>query len=137
MARSRFSLWWAVLGAAAFLAIDALRRRASATVSSGTQFKEGVTPAALSAEMLRALPVIEQVHRSLGLRAPIVTSTTESHVTGLHPRGLAVDLRTRDLQPLQISALVIELRRALGTDYDVIDESRTSQPHIHVEYDPD
>lgn len=135
MTRSRSPWLWAVVAGAAFMIIDAFRRRASATVP-GTTYKEGVT-ANFAPEIVRILPTIEAVHRSLGIRAPIITSGTEGHTTGLHPRGLALDLRTRDLPAMQISALVIELRRALGSDYDVVDESHSASPHIHIEYDPD
>lgn len=51
-----------------------------------------------------------------------------------HPRGLAFDARTHNLEAPMI--LCEELRAALGPDFDVLLESRGSaNEHVHVQYD--
>ena len=51
-----------------------------------------------------------------------------------HPRGLAFDARTHDLEAPMIACE--ELRGALGPDFDVLLESRGSpNEHLHVQYD--
>lgn len=51
-----------------------------------------------------------------------------------HPRGLAFDARTHDLEAPMIACE--ELRAALGPDFDVLLESRGGpNEHCHVQYD--
>ena len=50
----------------------------------------------------------------------------------LHYKGLAFDMRTRNMTPAEKRAVHVELRNALGDEYDVVLES----DHIHVEWDP-
>ena len=93
--------------------------------------KAGVDLTGLSREIQSALAAADEAWRSIG-RTLTVTSGVDSHTTGLHPVGRALDLRTRDLAPGEAAAMVAELRRRLGRDYDVILES----DHIHMEFDP-
>jgi hypothetical protein len=51
-----------------------------------------------------------------------------------HPRGLAFDARTHNLEAPMIA--IEELRAALGPDYDVLFEYQgTPNEHCHVQYD--
>jgi hypothetical protein len=90
----------------------------------------------LEREMCKALPVIERVHQAVGIsRGAFITSARDSvhNVGSLHPKGLAVDLRTKDLSPTQKGVLAAGLQKELGKDFDVVLEV----DHIHVEYDPE
>jgi len=90
----------------------------------------------LEREMCKALPVIERVHQEAGiLRGAYITSARDSihNVGSLHPKGLAVDVRTRDLSPTQKGILTANLQKELGKDFDVVLET----DHIHIEYDPE
>ena len=49
----------------------------------------------------------------------------------LHPEGLAIDVRTRDMKPGAAEKCVRELQDALGLQYDVLFEG----DHIHIEWD--
>lgn len=96
-------------------------------------YKPGVDPAGALDPIRYAIAIAEQIYTRHG-SALVVTSLTEGrHIAGsLHPSGLAVDLRTRDLPPGAPRLAAAELAAALGGDYDVILEA----DHIHVEYDP-
>jgi len=48
----------------------------------------------------------------------------------LHPKGHAIDVRTRDLSHLQKASLFVLLNKYLGNDYDVIEY----ETHFHIEY---
>jgi len=63
---------------------------------------------------------------------PVVTSTTgDIHKPGSkHYTGEAIDFRTKDLH--NPNKVTNDLQKALGDDYDVINEG----DHIHAEYDP-
>lgn len=113
---------------------------ATRSLGATVKFKPGVT-LNLQPAMSRALPLIELAHTDAGItRGAIITSGTDGeHMAGsLHYVGLAVDLRTRDLTPVEVSKLVAALRKRLNggatvdTPYNVVVESE----HIHVEYDP-
>lgn len=106
------------------------------------EFKEDVV-LALEPDMSKALPFIEQAHDDAGItRGAVITSGTDGkHMKGsLHYKGLAVDLRTSDLNVVQVSALAENLRIRLNGDrkadrpYQIIVES--TPVHIHIEYQP-
>ncbi len=61
----------------------------------------------------------------------------------LHPKGRALDFRTKDLFPADIvrGEKLAQLRLAialnLGTDFDVVlEDACGANEHLHVEYDP-
>ena len=56
----------------------------------------------------------------------------------LHGKGLAVDLRTRNLPSSTVALIVADAKKILfPLGYDVVNEhDKPGQPHIHVEYDP-
>ena len=96
-------------------------------------FKTGV-PEDLHVNMARLLPVIDYITISVCRRNAIITSTTDGrHMHGsLHFKGLAVDLRTRDLSLYEKIHYHSMLKSALCKLCDVVLES----DHIHVEYSP-
>lgn len=97
-------------------------------------FKANVPQDTLRIEMFRLLPVIDMINRITAGREVIITSTTDGkHKNGsLHFKGLAVDIRTRDLSDSTKSILGLRLKVALNLLCDVVDES----DHIHIEYQP-
>lgn len=73
------------------------------------------------------------VARELGIEAIITSGEDGTHRTNSrHYSGEALDFRIRHLTASQIQAFMAGLRRALGGDYQVIQEPT----HVHVEYDP-
>lgn len=57
--------------------------------------------------------------------------------TSKHYWGQAIDLRTKGLDPDQITKILKDLRAALEK-YNIYvgDETKTSEPHIHIQYPP-
>lgn len=100
------------------------------------EFKGSVRSDGIKPEASHIIVIAHRVFvRFLGEDVMTVTSITDGthSPNSLHYGGLAVDIRTRDLSNEQKSTLVAEMKKALGTDYDVVLEST----HLHVEYDPD
>jgi len=91
-------------------------------------------------EISKILPLIDKAHEDIDTREAVITSANDStHMDGsLHPKGLAIDIRTRDIHPELVPELVkaIKLRIngsvLLDTPYQVIVEI----DHIHIEFDP-
>jgi hypothetical protein len=55
----------------------------------------------------------------------------------LHPEGKALDFRTRNWPMGKKKNIVTEIKKALGSDFDVVFESEGKpQEHAHIEYDP-
>jgi len=63
-----------------------------------------------------------------------ITSATDSihGMNSLHPKGLALDLRTKHLRAEQVHPVFMALKTALGEQFDVVLEA----DHIHIEFDP-
>lgn len=104
-------------------------------VKPGVRLSEAVAMALL-------LQVAEDVFASVGASITTITSGVDSHTTGLHPKGRALDFRTRDVQALLgesrnvvVERIVQEMQRRLGEDFDVINE-HVERLHIHAEWDP-
>ena len=86
-------------------------------------------------EIERARRIVVEVWNRYGFSVT-VTSGEEpnaSHLAeSLHYSGLAEDYRTRDVSPSKLADMVAYVRRRLGSDYDVVQES----DHLHIEFDP-
>ena len=95
----------------------------------------GTTLTGLSDEIAKQEDKVDSVFNKLADRDAILTFTTNGvhSAKSLHYKGDAIDIRTRDLSPEQITSAKEMLQKKLGSDYDVINEGT----HIHVEYDPD
>lgn len=97
--------------------------------------KTGVTHDQVQGPIWYACGVIESIYRANGLRF-VITALTDGHAdkpNSLHNKGLAVDIRTRDI-PVDLCGQVIQnvKQRLRGLGFDVVPES----DHLHVEYDP-
>lgn len=95
------------------------------------QFKEGVKwvdmhPSVDNPDLHERL---DKVYRKFGVAEAVITSGRDgTHKAGsFHYEGKAFDLRISNV----LAALVLELRRELGSKYDVILEG----DHVHVEVD--
>ena len=96
------------------------------------------------ARVLFALIVFESVYSELGFHHTEVVITSGSEPTevhmpdSLHYKERAVDIRSRNLPSDDAKqAVLAEVRRRVGKDYDVILEG-LGKPyeHFHVEFDP-
>lgn len=74
-----------------------------------------------------------------GVKECWVTSGNDSkHMKGsLHYEGKALDFRTSNWPMGRQEAILTEIKRSLGTDYDCLLECMgTPNQHLHIEYDP-
>lgn len=85
--------------------------------------------------MFSAAIMVEPIFVEAGQEL-VITSGTDGkhglHNASLHPAGLALDFRSRDLAERSLQSVVVRARSALGPAYDVVLE----RDHIHVEFDP-
>lgn len=99
------------------------------------EVKKGVDVTGLHPMMLLSIIIINDLFREIVGAEAIITSGREgkhSHAS-FHYSGLALDWRTRHLDPTQVQIAVREMKKKLEPmGFDVILESS----HIHVEYQP-
>lgn len=95
--------------------------------------KDGVKTEGIQPQLLDAILICTAVYIHAGQQITVTSICDGVHSkNSLHYKGLAVDLRTRDLKGITANQLAVRLRKALGNEYDVVVE----KDHIHVEYDP-
>jgi len=99
--------------------------------------KSGINKASISGirpEMVLAFIIIQRVlNTKYNVEAVIVSCVDSKHGRGsLHFLGLALDIRTRDMDPNMLGPATLDIKEALGDDYDVVLESN----HWHVEFQP-
>jgi len=77
--------------------------------------------------------IVEQVYQARGLDPEITSIDDEPHGTSSrHWYGGAWDVGVRGINLETRKVIEIELRRRLGTDFDVVLEG----DHIHIEWEP-
>jgi hypothetical protein len=99
------------------------------------RLKSSVGLRGLQPELIPAMIIASEVYRELGFDFVLtsVTDSQEVHMkNSLHPKGYAMDVRTRNVPTEKHQALATELATRIGPQYDVVLES----DHIHVEFDP-
>lgn len=97
-----------------------------ATVKSGVDLND------IKPEMIQGLLICCAVYIHHGQNFVVTSGRDGKHMaSSFHYKGLAVDLRIRDLKGMTAQEMAAKLREALGKHYDVVVE----KDHIHVEYD--
>lgn len=96
-----------------------------------------VSPHGVQGEIVLALVMIEPIFRAAGYECIITSLTDGLHgPTTLHPKGLAVDLRSHHLPVAGKAALLAAMREALPPYYEVyLENPGQANEHYHVEYD--
>jgi hypothetical protein len=102
--------------------------------------KPGVGIRKLAPQIVFAQGVVERVclnHFGLGYE-PTLTSINDSHQSGLHPKGFAFDVRTKDMLREDAAIIFVEVHKRLeALGFDVLWEDRDGpNQHFHIEYDP-
>jgi len=97
------------------------------------RLKPGVRVMAVRPEFLLAVRAAEAAVEARGL-AFVITSVTEGRhsKTSLHDAGAAFDFRSSGMTGDQVDDVAVELRSALGPDFDIVVE----HDHFHVEFQP-
>lgn len=99
------------------------------------RLKPGVTLLGLQPQMVVALIAAHSLYDKRGAECVITAGNDGTHSdTSEHYAGRALDLRTNNLPdpPRDAPAIVNELTKALGRDYQVLFEG----DHIHMAYKP-
>jgi Hedgehog amino-terminal signalling domain len=96
--------------------------------------KDGARIRGLKPEILVAILVADSVHRDMFSTPLVVTEATGGthHPGSLHYNGLAIDVRTNDMDPARVADFVARVKEGLGADYDVVVEA----DHVHIEHQP-
>lgn len=102
--------------------------------------KKGVSIVGLKPEILVGLMVAQGVYDEFGCDLVVTAGVDGNHKIGsLHYKGLAVDLRTRDLREDEKELVAVLLKERLNGqpdnfagEFDVVLE----RTHIHLEFDP-
>src|SRR5689334_8528655 len=96
-------------------------------------FKDGVSLSRLQPQLVLGLIAAYSVFEVHNYDFTITSVCDGVHKTdSLHYVGAAADLRIWSIGHTDVDILVRDLRRALGSNFDVVLEV----DHIHVEYDP-
>ena len=108
------------------------------------RFKEGVNLQGIKSPMLRAMAEVEEAYLQVTNIEPTVTSALDSHQTGLHPRGLAIDIRVKDIPRDTWEEVRAQIDTRLNPRYNkfkfydvILELHRPGHEHIHIEYDPE
>ncbi len=98
------------------------------------RIKEGAEINGLRAETLLAYIIADQVYTKYGIECVLTEGTGGKHGrASLHYVGLAIDIRTRNIESKDTQLLIAaEIRERLGDQYDVILEDT----HCHLEHQP-
>lgn len=96
----------------------------------------GNLPVHLSAseKCMNAMMIADELSMKIAGKEVVITSLLDGvhSKNSLHYTGNAFDLRVWIYTEKQRKTLLIQLRKTLGIDYDVVDEV----DHLHIEWDP-
>jgi len=93
--------------------------------------KAGVQMNGLMLPMRKVLIAVESIYKRMGYDTVVTSALDGTHSAGsLHYYGYALDFRTRHVAADKISALVDDVKKALGPNYFVLFEG----DHLHVDY---
>lgn len=95
--------------------------------------KSSVSLVGVQWQLFKAAIEVEPVFKNAGSELTITSGTDGKHMeSSLHYKGLALDFRTRDINPSIIPRVAASCREVLGPDFDVVQE----KDHIHIEFQP-
>ena len=97
------------------------------------RLKNGVRIAGVRPEMVLALSIVESILGDHGVDCVVTSLVDGQHSRGsLHYVGCACDIRSRDMPQTHYDEIFEELKKALGEDFDLVDEG----DHWHCEFQP-
>jgi hypothetical protein len=97
------------------------------------ELKPGVSLVGIQGPIIVAMMVIRDVMPLFSPDYVITACTDGTHGKGsLHYKGLAIDVRIRNMLPSNKALCRQEIARRLGPEFDVVLEV----DHLHVEFDP-
>lgn len=97
------------------------------------RFKDGVDLSGVRPELVLAMSVADGVYNAFGEMLVITSVMDGEHMpASLHYVGAAFDCRYPVHSDAVVRSVVSQLRRALGPQYDVVEE----ETHLHIEFQP-
>ncbi len=103
------------------------------------KFKPGVEVKLLDTLLLRGLVALAEMFERAGVPELTITSVNDgTHKVGsFHYTGLAVDIRSKVIDPAVVERVRKHFLDLYDFDFDLIWESRgLVNEHLHLEYDP-
>lgn len=83
--------------------------------------------------MVLALSIVESVLEDYDVECVVTSLVDGQHSRGsLHYVGCGCDIRNRDMSEIHYDKIFEELKKALGEDFDLVDEG----DHWHCEFQP-
>ena len=84
-------------------------------------------------ETVIGMIIVSEAYKKYDARCQFTSITDGQHsVASLHYVGFAFDCRTISIDPDKVQKIVLECKRALNSEWDVVLED----DHLHVEYQP-
>jgi hypothetical protein len=97
------------------------------------KIKQGASIMGLKPEIILGLNIANEVYEKNGFELVITSATGDKHGKHSHHyKGLAADIRTRNVDSSRLLSIYDNLCECLGGEFQCILE----QTHIHIEYDP-
>jgi hypothetical protein len=97
------------------------------------KIKPGAKIRGIQPEMVLAFNIVDEVYKKYGSECIITECTGGDHGRGsLHFVGFGGDVRTRMFSAPELDCIELDLRNALGSEFDVVLESN----HFHIEFQP-
>lgn len=96
----------------------------------------------LAPQLYFALGIADQAYADEDEDCIVTAAQDGQHnPNSLHPKGLAVDIRSNNLNTEQHDRILLKLQRLERYGFDVVDEgahatAATTAIHFHIEYDP-
>lgn len=95
--------------------------------------KEGVDIRGIRTEIWAGATIVASCFAEQKIHCVITSCKEGKHMDkSLHYKGLAVDIRSRDIPLQTAAALIATCKEALGAQFDLVVEG----DHWHLEYDP-
>lgn len=119
-----------------FVAIAVIALLLAKGTLAAVQLKPGVKLNGLQPQMAVVITVGQEIFGALGKEFVITSANDSSHAeNSLHYQGLALDIRSHDLNETQKDVVLTQFKQKLGTRFTVLLEDRNgANEHYHIQW---
>ena len=102
------------------------------------KLKKGSNIMTLKPEMVLAFTIINNVYFRYNYDCVLTEGTGGKHMEkSLHYSGYAIDIRTKNILPVDKPVIIAGINVALNDQFDIIlEDEGCENEHLHVEFDP-
>lgn len=102
------------------------------------ELKSGLKLAGIKPEILLGVMILQELFLENDSYMIITEFTGGQHgINSLHYKGLAVDIRTKSLDPKAKDSILTFGKLRLGKNYDfILEDAGKENEHFHLEFDP-